>query len=84
MFYKGLTPQVGNTIDVVGASTFLQRSADETWKIFETSTKNLLHQGISNRPMVIPPQGPKWGSVLDASHSSDMAKQIDELSKKLD
>ena len=63
------------------AGTFLQKSTDKAWTIFEALSENWLHQGTTT---VVPSQGPTWGSVLEVSHSSGMVDKIDELSKKLD
>ena len=43
-FYEGLTFQHQNTVDAICAGTFLQKSADNAWKIFETLSENSLHQ----------------------------------------
>jgi hypothetical protein len=64
--------------------TFLLKSEDEAWAMFENLSNNSRQQA-SNRQRTPAPKAPKTESLLEVGHSPDMATQVvDAITKKPD
>jgi hypothetical protein len=64
--------------------TFMLKSEDEAWAMFENLSNNSCQQ-VSNRQRAPVPKGPKMKNLFKVGHPSDMATQVvDAIAKKLD
>jgi hypothetical protein len=83
-FYDGLTESSRSTVDASYGGTFMLKSEDEAWAMFENLSNNSRQQA-SNRRREPVPKASKTESILKVGHSSDMATQVvDVITKKLD
>jgi hypothetical protein len=82
-FYDGLTESSRSIVDASCGGTFMLKSEDEAWAMFENLSNNSCQQA-SNRRRVPEPKAPKTESLLEVRHSLDMATQVvDAITKKL-
>jgi uncharacterized coiled-coil protein SlyX len=82
-FYDGLIESSRGTVDASCGGTFMLKSEDEAWAMFENLSNNSRQQA-SNRRRTPAPKASKTESLLKVGHSSDMATQVvDAITKKL-
>ena len=89
-FYDGLIESSRSVVDASCGGTFMLKSEDEAWVMFENLSNNSC-LSVSNKRRVLPPKAPKTESLLEVGHSSYMATQVvdaltkvDAIAKKLD
>jgi hypothetical protein len=71
-------------VDASCGGTFMLKSEDEAWAMFENLSNNSIQQ-VSNKRKAPTPKAPKSKSLFKVGHSSDMATQVvDAITKKLD
>jgi hypothetical protein len=59
-------------VDASCGGTFMLKSEDEAWAMFENLSNNS-YQQVSNRWRVPAPKAPKTESLFEVGHPSDMA-----------
>ena len=70
-------------VDASCGGTFMLKSEDEAWQLFEILSENSLHHmsaSIRNKPML----NPKRGGIYEVENAIDIHHKVDELSQKLD
>jgi uncharacterized coiled-coil protein SlyX len=82
-FYDGLTESSRSTVDASCRGTFMLKSEDEAWAMFENLSNNSRQQA-SNRRREPAPKAPKTESLLEVGHSSDISTQVVEAITKVD
>jgi hypothetical protein len=83
-FYDGLTESSRSTVDASCGGTFMLKSEDEAWAMFENLSNNSRQQA-SNRRREPAPKAPKTESLCEVGPSADVATQaVDAITKKLD
>jgi hypothetical protein len=83
-FYDGLTESSRSTADASYGGTFMLKSEDEAWAMFENLSNNS-HQQVSNRRRAPAPKAPKKESLFEIGSLADMATQVvDAITQKLD
>jgi hypothetical protein len=71
-------------VDASCGGTFMLKSEDEAWAMFENPSNNSCQQA-SNRRRTPVPKAPKTESLFKVGHPSNMATQVvDDIKKKLD
>jgi hypothetical protein len=71
-------------VDASYGGTFMLKSEDEAWAMFENLSNNSRQQ-VSNTRRAPAPKVPKTESLFEVGHPSDMAtKVVDTITKKLD
>ena len=71
-------------VDASCGGTFMLKSEDEAWAMFENLSNNSRQQ-VSNRRRAPVPKAPKMESLFEVGHPADMATQVvDAITKKLD
>jgi hypothetical protein len=71
-FYNGLTKSSWSTVDASCGGTFMLKSEDEAWAMFENLSNNS-HQQAFNRQREPAPKAPKTKSLFEVGPSTDMA-----------
>lgn len=83
-FYEGLTEPNRQMVDASCGGTFMMKSEDEAWTLFENLSNNSI-QHASTRRRVPAPKAPKIEGLFEIGHSSDVATQVvDAITRKLD
>jgi hypothetical protein len=83
-FYDGLTESSRSTIDASCGGTFMLKSEDEAWVMFENLSNNSRQQA-SNRQREPAPKAPKTDSLCEVGPPADVTTQVvDAITKKLD
>jgi hypothetical protein len=83
-FYDGLTKTSRSTVDASCEGTFMLKSEDEAWAMFENLSNNSRQQA-SNRRREPAPKAPKTKSLFEVGSPADIATQVvDAITKKLD
>jgi hypothetical protein len=89
-FYDGMTEFSRSTIDASYGGTFMLKSEDEAWAMFENLSNNSRQQASNKRREPVP-KAPKTKSLYEVGHPSDMSTQVvesitkvDAITKKLD
>jgi hypothetical protein len=82
-FYDGLTEPHRQMVDASCGGTFMLKSEDDAWILFENLGENSLHHTSSGR------RGPasknqKNEDLFEVSHPSEVTSKVDALSRKLD
>ncbi|GAV84626.1 LOW QUALITY PROTEIN: hypothetical protein CFOL_v3_28070, partial [Cephalotus follicularis] len=82
-FYDGLTAQNRQMVDASCGGTFMHKSEDEAWQLFESLSENSLHH-LSSRvePSAMGTQ--KKGGIYEVSQFETIKAKVDMLSQKLD
>jgi len=71
-------------IDASCGGTFMMKSEDEAWILFENLTNNSI-QHTSTRSRAPVPKAPKTEGLFEVRHSSDVATQVvDAINRKFD
>ena len=71
-------------VDASCAGTFMLKSEDEAWAMFENRSNNSIQQ-VSNRWKAPAPKAFETESLFEVGHSLDMATQVvDATTRKLD
>jgi hypothetical protein len=83
-FNDGLTESSRGIVHASCGGTFMLKSEDEAWAMFENLSNNSRQQA-SNRWRTPAPKASKTESILKVGHSSDMTTQVvNAITKKLD
>jgi hypothetical protein len=83
-FYDGLIKSSRSTVDASCGGTFMLKSEDEAWVMFENLSNNSRQQ-VSNRRRAPVPKPPKTESLFEVRQPLDMATQVvDAITKRLD
>ena len=83
-FYDGLIESSRGMVDASCRGTFMLKSEDEVWVMFENLSNNSRQQ-VSNRRRALAPKAPKTESLFELGHPSEMVTQVvDAITKKLD
>jgi len=78
-FYDGLTEPHRQMVDVSCEGTFMLKSEDDAWTLFENLSKNSLHHSSSSRRT-----SAKSQTLYEVSQPLDLNAKVDALSRKLD
>jgi hypothetical protein len=81
-FYDGLTEPHRQMVDASCGGTFMLKSEDDAWTLFENLGENSLHHASSGRRA--PPAKQKHEGLFEVSHPSEVTSKVDALSRKLD
>jgi hypothetical protein len=82
--YDGLTESSRSTVDASCGGTFMLKSEDEAWAMFENLSNNSRQQA-SNRRREPAPKAPKTENLCKVGPPADVATQVvDAIAKKLD
>jgi hypothetical protein len=71
-FYEGLTEPNRQMVDASCGGTFMMKSEDETWTLFENLSNNSI-QHASTRCRAPVPKAPKTEGFFEIGHSLDVA-----------
>jgi hypothetical protein len=83
-FYEGLIEPNRQMVDASCGGTFMMKSEDEAWTLFENLSNNSI-QHASTRRRAHAPKAPKTEGLFEVGHSSDIATQIvDAINRKFD
>jgi len=83
-FYEGLTEPNGKMVDASCGGTYMMKSEDEAWTLFENLSNNSI-QHASTRRRAPAPKAPKTEGLFEIGHSSDVVTQVvDAITRKLD
>jgi hypothetical protein len=83
-FYDGLTKSSKSIVEASCRGTFMLKSEEEAWAMFENLSNNSRQQA-SNRQRTPTPKAPKTESLFEVGPPTDMATQvINAITKKLD
>jgi hypothetical protein len=82
-FYEGLTKPNRQMVDASCGETFMMKSKDEAWTLFENLSNNSI-QHASTRCREPASKAPKTEGLFEIRHSSDVATQVvDAITRKL-
>ena len=70
-FYDGLIESSRSMVDASCGGTFMLKSKDEAWAMFENLSNNSRQQ-VSNRRRALAPKAPKTESLFEVGQPSDM------------
>jgi len=66
-------------VDALYGGTFMLKSEDKEWQLFETLSKNsLYHMSASGSDRLIAPQ--KWDGIYEVGNYIDIHKKMNEMS----
>jgi hypothetical protein len=83
-FYDGLTKSSRSMVDASCGGTFMLKSEDEAWVMFENLSNNSRQQ-VFNRRRALAPKPPKMESIFEVGQPSNVATQVvDAVTKRLD
>jgi hypothetical protein len=82
-FYDGLTEPHRQMIYVYCGGTFMLKSEDDAWILFENLAENSLHRSSSGRRAPAS-KNQRSETIFEVSHSLDVTTKVDVLSIKLD
>jgi hypothetical protein len=82
-FYDGLTEPHRQMVDSSCGGTFMLKSEDDVWTLFENLAKNSLHHSSSGQRTPTS-KNQKSETIFEVSHPLDMTTEMDALSRKLD
>jgi hypothetical protein len=83
-FYEGLTESNRQMVDAPCGGTFMIKSEDEGWILFENLSNNSI-QHASTRCRAPAPKAPKTEGLFEIGHSPDVVTQVvDAITRKLD
>jgi len=78
-FYDGLTEPNRQMVDTSCGGTFMLKSEDDVWILFENLSENSLHHSSSSRRT-----NAKSQTLYEVSQPLDLNAKVDALSRKLD
>ncbi|GAV67714.1 LOW QUALITY PROTEIN: hypothetical protein CFOL_v3_11219, partial [Cephalotus follicularis] len=82
-FYDGLTAQNRQMVDASCGGTFMHKSEDEAWQLFESLNENSLNH-LSSRVESSAMGNQKKGGIDEVSQFETVKAKVDILSQKLD
>ncbi|GAV88396.1 hypothetical protein CFOL_v3_31819, partial [Cephalotus follicularis] len=82
-FYDGLTAQNRQMVDASCGGTFMHKSEDEAWQLFESLIENSLHH-LSSRVESFATGTQKRGGIYEVSQLETFKANVDIISQKLD
>ncbi|XP_062166979.1 uncharacterized protein LOC133873272 [Alnus glutinosa] len=82
-FYDGLTEPHRQMVDASCGGTFMLKSEDDAWILFENLAENSLHHSSSGRRAPAS-KNQRSETIFGVSHSLDVTTKVDALSRKLD
>ncbi|XP_043725789.1 uncharacterized protein LOC122672368 [Telopea speciosissima] len=83
-FYDGLTDRNRQMVDASCGGTFIHKSENEAWQLFETLSENSLYHVSASRTE-IPMSGPqRKGGLYEVGQFVAINTKVDMLSQKLD
>ena len=71
-------------VDVSCGGTFMLKSEDDAWSIFETLAENSLHHASSSRTERSNSTILKKADVFEVSHDHELRSQVNSMAQKLD
>lgn len=83
-FYEGLTPQNRQMVDASCGGTFMKKSEDEAWEVFENLSENSQQCTTSLRKLknlTSSNQG-KPRTLYEVSNTTNLSNRLDELTKQ--
>ena len=83
-FYDGLVEAHRQMIDSSCGGTFMMKSEDEAWNLFETLSENSLHHASSSRLPKDTTCNFVKGSILELSQNHDIRTKLDSLNSKFE
>ena len=83
-FYDGLSDRNRQMIDSSCGGTFMLKSEDEAWRLFDTLTENSLHHASSSHSDRATPSIQKKGGVLEIGSSTALQCEVDMIAQKMD
>jgi len=78
-FYDGLTEPHRQMVDSSCGGTFMLKSEDDVWTLFENLAKNSLHHSSSGQRTPTS-KNQKSETIFEVSHPLDMTTEMDALS----
>ena len=85
-FYDGLTEKNRQMVDAACGGTFMLKSEDEAWALFETLSENSMHHASASRSERATPvqDGAKKAGIFEIGMHLELQNKVDQLSQKLD
>jgi hypothetical protein len=85
-FYDGLTEKNRQMVDAACGGTFMLKSEDEAWSLFETLSENSMHHATTSRfDKATPAQdSTKKAGIFEIGMNLELSNKVDQLSQKLD
>ena len=83
-FYDGLSDKNRQMIDSSCGGTFMLKSEDEEWRLFDTLAENSLHHASSSHSDRATPSIQKKAGVLEIGPSTALQCKVDMIAQKLD
>jgi len=82
-FYDGLTEPHRQMVDASCGGTFMLKSENEAWILFDNLSENSMHHASTSRRTPAP-KAPKTKSLFEASIPFDVTAKVEALSRKID
>jgi hypothetical protein len=82
-FYDGLTEPHRQMVDVSCRGTFMLKSEDDAWTLFENPAENSLHHSSFGRRAPTS-KNQKNETPFEVSHPLDLTAKVDALFRKID
>jgi hypothetical protein len=79
-FYDGLTEPYRQMVDAPYGGTFMMKSENEAWILFDNLNENSMQHASTSRRT----PAPKIENLFEASTQFDVTTKVDALSKKID
>ena len=85
-FYDGLTEKHRQMVDSSCGGTFMLKSEDEAWSLFETLSENMMHHALSSRldRTTSVSSGPRKIGIFEVGSELELRTKVDQLTRKLD
>ena len=85
-FYDGLTEKNRQMVDAACGGTFMLKSEDEAWLLFETLSENSMHHATASRSDRAAPvqDSTKKAGIFEIGMNLELSNKVDQLSHKLD
>jgi len=83
-FYDGLTEPHRQMVDASCGGTFMMKSENEAWILFDNLSENSMQHASSTSRRTPAPKAPKIENIFEASTPFDVTTKVDALSQKID
>jgi hypothetical protein len=83
-FYDGLTEPHRQMVDASCGGTFMFKSENEAWILFDNLSENSIQHASSTSCRTPAPKAPKIENLFEASTPFDVTTKVDALSRKID
>ena len=85
-FYDGLTKKHRQMVDSSCGGTFMIKSEDKAWSLFETLSENTMHHTLSSRldRTTSLSSGPRKIGISEVGSELELRTKVDQLTRKLD